>query len=348
MTDEEMKALDEKLNKVNAKLDEKEKALEERELKIKQEEARANAPKVEEGEVTLDSDMRSALIDQKRAITLSGTGGVKVVENIFTEIGTKQMFASKASKFIGSNAATKIPVISPTVAIPSKVAEGATTITPDSTAALTVTEIDPYTWAAVLGVSWESLKFGPASLSTKISEEMAKAFGKAIEQNMINGAGTDGTMKGLWSSVPDANKSYGATATACPTLAELRTFAVKIKSKDFTNPCMIMTDSAYLAFTATAPSGFDPIYNEMVSVSQSIMGIPIYVTSYPTYATTAGTLIVWAGELENYAIGMASEVTIDTLKKVGDTNTYYQAIASFSGKVIVPANTYGLCVKKSS
>jgi hypothetical protein len=49
-----------------------------------------------------------------------------------------------------------------------------------------------------------------------------------------------------------------------------------------------------------------------------------------------------ACRLDDYGLGMASEIAIEPIKKVGDTNTYFQASIFANGIPIVDKNFYGL------
>jgi hypothetical protein len=49
-----------------------------------------------------------------------------------------------------------------------------------------------------------------------------------------------------------------------------------------------------------------------------------------------------AGRLDNYGLGMASEIIIKPIEKVGDTNTYFQASIFANGTPVVEKNFYGL------
>jgi hypothetical protein len=52
-----------------------------------------------------------------------------------------------------------------------------------------------------------------------------------------------------------------------------------------------------------------------------------------------------AGNLDNYAFGLASEITIKPKEKVGDSNTYFEATVFANGKPILAKNFWGLVTK---
>lgn len=334
--DEMRSAFDAKMQK----LEEQQKSLEAREFEIAQKEARANAPVSAPVETMEVRDAFLKADAEKRAVTLGGTGATKLVNALVEKIEESNTLVSKASFFRGRDAATKISCVNPGPARPSKAAEGATGLTGDSQMALTACEVDPYAWFSEVAVSAETLKFNPV-FGAKLPAIMAKSFSQAMGTAMMTGTGASNSMKGIFVSVPSGNKTTCAAAGA-PTRAELKAFAVKLKAKEFEEPCIIMSDVIYSAITAPEPTGYDPVYNSLVETKPNVLGIPVHVTAKAPSTTTSGSVMVWGGELSNYAIGLADEVEISPIKTPGSTNTYFQCISFFSGKVMVEDNTYAL------
>lgn len=338
------KRIDEKISEVGTRDNEQIKQLEQRTVALEQQIALGKLPKREQEKNAVYREVAECM-KNKRAITLSNTGGVNLINDLVEIISDKKDILSLARMEVGASAATKIPIISSGAAIPSKSAEGGT-VTEDSSIAMDTCEIDPYTWSSVIPVTYEALLLSGANIEAKIPELLYGAFRTAMYNGMITGTGASSTIKGIFASVPAANLIECAAA-GLPTKEDLKKLAIKIKSKNFAAPCIVIGTEVYDAVTA-APVGYDPIYNSLVSETPNILSIPVYVCAGSPADTTAGKVIAFAGEMSNYAFGIASEVTIDVLKKVGDTKTYYQALMAFSGKCINEKNNYGLKCKAGS
>ena len=108
-----------------------------------------------------------------------------------------------------------------------------------------------------------------------------------------------------------------------------------------------MEPSIYSTIVATPGGVYDFVKEELVR-NKSVEGIPVVLTGKaPSFAAASGgDIVVWAGDLKNYGFAVADEVTIEPVKQVGDSNTYFQGIMSFTGDVIQPKNVFGL--KKKS
>jgi hypothetical protein len=76
--------------------------------------------------------------------------------------------------------------------------------------------------------------------------------------------------------------------------------------------------------------------------NKTIEGVHVILTGAAPSAITAGSIVGVAGRLTDYGFGLASEIAIEPIKKVGDTNTYFQATLFANGTTIVDKNFYGL------
>lgn len=287
---------------------------------------------------------------EKRSITLSGTGAINQINGLWDLIKQREPLLDRVSYFRGPNAQTQVAILSARPAVPSKVSEGATSITADSTAAIGSKSLYPYTWAAVLPVTYEAVLYSIADVEQRIPGLLAESFRTAMCNGMFTGDGTNSTIKGIFAagSVAAGNLIETASASAV-SIKDLEDLALKVKDYDVAEPVIIMEPAIYSAIAAASASGYDFLKEELVR-NKTVEGIPVVLTGKaPSFASAAaGDIVVWCGDLKNYALAVADEVTIEPLKKVGDTNTYYQAVMAFTGDVVQPNNVFGLKKKSST
>ena len=286
-------------------------------------------------------DIKSAMLE-KRAITLSGAGAVAVVGELFKVFKDRTGITQGARFFQGPNAQTKIPVLSPRPALPAGATEGATSISADSTAALSATVLEPMTFVSILPVSFEAVRYSSFDWNTEIYRIFGDAFGMAMAKNMVAGRGktTYSEFGGLFTSVPAGNQIACASSGA-PTIADLVKLALTMQDKEMAAPTIVISPTLYAGITSASVSGYDVYKNELI-MNRTIEGVKVEVTGYAPSVTTANAIVAVGFDKNDYAIGIGSEIIIDPIKKVGDTNTYYQACMGMDGKPIVAANVYGL------
>lgn len=286
-------------------------------------------------------DIKTAMLE-KRAITLSGAGAVAVVGELFKVFKDRTGITQGARFFQGPNAQTKIPVLSPRPALPAGATEGATNISADSTAALSATVLEPMTFVSILPVSFEAIRYSSFDWDTEIYRIFGDAFGMAMAKNMVSGRGktTYSEFGGLFTSVPAGNQ-IACAASGAPTIADLVKLALTMQDKEMAAPTIVISPTLYAGITAATVQGFDVYKNELI-MNRTIEGVRVEVTGYAPTATTANAIVAVGFDKNDYAIGIGSEIIIDPIKKVGDTNTYYQACLGMDGKPIVAANTYAL------
>ena len=304
----------------------------------------ANNPAHEDGnQVSSWRDITKAMAE-KRSITVNGTGAINQINGLWDLIKQREPLLERVSYFRGPNAQTQVAILSARPALPSKVSEGATSITPDSTAAIGSKSLYPYTWASVLPVTYEAVLYSIADVEQRIPALIAESFRTAMCNGMFTGDGTNSTIKGIFASgaVAAANLIETASASAV-SLADLEALALKVKDYDVAEPVLIMEPAIYSAIASTDAEGYNFLKEELVR-NKTLEGIPVVLTGKaPSFASaSAGDTVVWCGDLKNYALAIADEVTIEPLKKVGDTNTYYQAVMAFTGDVVEPRNVFGL------
>ena len=286
-------------------------------------------------------DVASAM-REKRAVTLSGTGNVAVIHDLIKEAQKKTPLLGMARVFTGPNASTNIPVWSPTIATPAGQAEGATSVASDTQGKLGVTSLTPYAYISVLPVSNETLLMTGSTFESELPSIFGDAFAAAMHAGMITGDGEDQNMKGIFEGVA-ADNQIECAAAGMPSIADVVGLALKLQDY-YDDGVIVMNPAIYSNITSAAVTGYD-FYREELIRSKSIEGVKVILTSYAPTSTTAGDIMVVGGKMSDYALAVAAELTIEPLKKVGDNNTYFQAVAYFNGTPILDKNFWGLKAK---
>jgi HK97 family phage major capsid protein len=306
---------------------------------IEQQIALANAPKEE---TRSNADIQKALIE-KRAITLSGTGAINQIRELAKELQAKTPLLERVRYFYGPNASTNIPVLSPGLATPAIAAEGATSIAVDSTATLSSKSITPHAFVSILPVSLETITMGTVNFDSELPSIFADSFAQAFHKGILTGTGTGLDFKGIFNAIPAANKIECA-ATGNPKIADLVKLA--LTAQDLTdNGVIVLAPSVYAGILADNTNGVAEVYKEELIRAKTIENVRVILTSAAPSALIAGSIVAVAGRLDDYGLGMASEIVIEPIKKVGDTNTYFQASVFANGTTIVDKNFYGLVTK---
>ncbi|MDR1956892.1 MAG: phage major capsid protein [Treponema sp.] len=299
-------------------------------------------PKEQEQRSAAMADLSKAM-REKRSITLNGTGVINQIRELAKELQAKTPILKLVRYFYGPNASTNIPVLSPTIATPGNFAEGATGVSADTQAQLLNQTVTPYAYISLLPVSAESLLLGSVNIEGELPAIFADAFGQAFHNGILTGDGTGRNFKGIFPAIPTDNKVQCA-ATGDPKIADLVSLALKIQ--DMTDDAVIIMNAAiYAKLLADATTGVADMYKEGLIRDKKIEGVNLILTSGAPSSVTAGSVVAAAGRLNDYGVGMASEITVEPLKKPGDSNTYFQATVFANGKPILDKNWYGLVTK---
>jgi HK97 family phage major capsid protein len=337
----QLRSLSEKIKDGSVKAEDAQKELDTlktQKREIEQKIAQANVPT--DTRSTAVADIVKALVE-KRAITLNGSGAINSVRELAKELSQKKEVLDLVRYFYGPNAGTNIPVLSPGLASPATAAEGATTVANDSQAVLGAKSITPHAFVSILPVSAETLAMCAADFESELPVIFADAFADAFAKGVISGDGTGMNFKGLFTGI---TKTVTCAATGNPKMADLVNLALKVR--DYTDEAVIVMNPAiYAGILGDTTIGVAEIYKEELIRNKTIEGVKVILTGYAPSVTTTGSTVAVAGRLSDYGLGMASEITIEPIKKVGDTNTYFQAIVFANGTKIVDANFYGLNTK---
>ena len=291
-------------------------------------------------------------MSEKRTVTIQGTAAINQVNGIWDLVKQKNVLLDRASYFRGPNGKTSIALLAAHPAKPSKTSTAGNAAynrnyAVDSTQLLGVKDVTPYAWTSVIPVDYDTVTYSFSDIENRLPALLADAFRDAMCDGMFKGDGSNGTIKGIFAdgSVASANliETEGASAVSFKDLLDL---ALKVKDQDVAEPIIIMNPGIYSVLAATSTQDYNFIKEELVR-NKSVEGIHVELTGKaPSFDDAeAGDIVVWAGDLKNYGFAVADELTIETAKIVGDSNTYFQGIMSFTGDVIQPANCFGLSKK---
>jgi HK97 family phage major capsid protein len=285
------------------------------------------------------ADIQKALIE-KRAITLNGTGAINQIKELAKELQAKTPVLEKVRYFYGPNAATNIPVLSPGLASPAIAAEGETDIPVDTTAVLGSKSITPHAFVSILPISLEALAMGTVNFDNELPAIFADVFAQSFHNGILKGSGIGLNFTGLFGSIPAGNQ-IACAAEGNPVIADLVELALTIQ--DLTDSgVIVLSPSIYSGILADQTAGVAEVYKEELIRNKTIENVRVILTSAAPSGLAEGSIVAVAGRLDDYALGMASEISIEPIKKVGDTNTYFQASIFANGIPIVPKNFFGL------
>lgn len=296
---------------------------------------------------------------EKRTVQLQGTGAIEQMNGIWDLIKQREPLMDRVSYFRGPNAKTAIALLAARPAKPSKTSTANNTaynrnMAVDNTQLLGVKEVTPYAWTSVLPVDYDTVTYSFSEIEGKIPGLLAEAFRTAMCDGMFGGDGTNGTIRGIFADgailsdgsgvlKPGINNVKTTDAATGIGLKDLLDLALAVKDTDIANPVIIINPESYAAIAAAEGGVYDFVKEELIR-NKSVEGIHVELTGKaPKFsAASEGDIVAWAGDLKNYGFAVADEVTIEPVKQVGDSNTYFQGIMSFTGDVIQPANVFGL------
>lgn len=272
--------------------------------------------------------------------TANGIGAINQVADLWDLIKQREPLLDRVSYFNGPNFETQIPVLEARPAVPTAYAETADhSGAIDSTAAVKVKKINPKTYFAVLPITYEAARQSFVGLEDRIPGLLAEAFRTSMCNLVFDGIFDD-------DNVASDNQIETGSSDAV-SFADLEALVLKVLDTDIAEPVIVLNPAIYGALAAADAYGYNFLKEELVR-NKTLEGVKVILSGKaPAFDTAeAGDVVVWAGDLKNYALGVADQVTIEPLKKVGDPTIYFQAIAAYDGIVVQPKNVFGL-VKKA-
>ena len=277
-----------------------------------------------------------------RTIQIGTMGGsIKQIERITQAIQNRDEILNKVTIMYGDNASTIIPVLTPP-ADPAGYAEGATNVAIDTQAEIGYTEIQPKCYATVLPVTAEQLLLGFADLESILPEVFAKVFRTKMHKGLINGDGASKNMKGLWVSATSGNVTTLAATNAALKISDIAGLAVKLNGLDNEYE-IVIAQQAYADLVSDSTTGEDvKIYKEGLIRDKMIENVYVRIDPYATYSKTTGSVLAVGVPLERYAVGVAGQINLKRIEKVGDTHTYIQAEYFFGGRQTSDKDLYAI------
>lgn len=291
-------------------------------------------------------EVAKALVE-KRALSIQNnvlgdnvgtdTGRVNQIADIWDLIKQREPLMDKVSMFEGPNWETQIPVLEARPAVPTKVSEGWDNNSPSATkdADIAVKKITPETYVAILPITYEAAKMSFVGLEDRIPGLLAESYRTAMCNLMFTKLFDD-------DNVASANVITTASASAVG-IKDLLDLALAVKDTDIAEPVIIINQEIYSAIAAAEAGVYDFVKEELVR-NKKVEDVPVVITGKaPKFSTASeGDIVAWAGDLKNFAFGIADQIQIEPIKKLGSSNTFYQAIMAFNGAVIQPKNIFGL------
>ena len=336
----ELRSLSEKIADGSLKAEDAKNQLENLKIQkreIEQEIAQANAPISKEERSMALADVSKAMIE-KRAINLNGTGAINQITELAKELSRKREILNHVIYFYGANAATNIPVLSPSLAIPGAFPEGVTGVPNDTTAALGVRQLTPHAFVSILPVSAETIALGSVNLEAELPGIFAEAFAEGFASQVLTGNGLGQNFQGIFTGNTNI---VNCDASGVPSVMDLVNLALTVK--DHTDDAIIvMHPSVYSGIMGDATTGVAEMYKEELIRTKTVEGVKVLLTGFAPNSVAAGSAVAVAFRARDYAFGLASEIQIEPIKVVGATQTFFQAVVFGNGRRILDTNFFAL------
>lgn len=313
----------------------KKEELEQKRSKLEKELAEMDRPTEPKAEKrSLWGELAQAMFE-KRALTLNGTGTALTLKELDKARTNRPDILNRARFFYGPNAATNIPVWASHMSA-EFVADGGS-VSAAQNKSIAATSITAKQAMSSLPVSKMALDLSAAAIEAELPDLFGTAFDALMATEMLTGNGTN--MQGIFT---DSNiTAYTKTIN----VVDLAGLAITVRAKDYVNPCIVMSPTVYAAFLAdNATDETTKLYKESIIRDKSIEGVPLVITAFAPTTTTSGSVVAVAGDLSNYAIGVAGEITVQPKGTAGASYTTFDAISYFSGKPVISADFIGYTV----
>lgn len=291
----------------------------------------------------MEMDKYNGLVEgimEKRAVQLSGTGIQETVPELIKLVKNRNVATGKARYFRGPRTGFVVPLVSANPAAPSKVSEGATSVSVDSTAALSYKSLAPVTYMSILPITWEMAKYSVVS-EAEVLDLLAESFADTLEAGILSNS-SSGDIKGIFASaaVASGNKTTCAAA-GYATLADVYAFAGKLKGRTG-NFEMWMSVEQMTALMAEDTDDYNFVKEE-IARQGSIRGIKVNESNNITASTTSGASLVVGTDLgANYGVVWADDLEIRPVINYNSSMTYYQGLQGLAGDIINASNNFAL------
>jgi HK97 family phage major capsid protein len=281
---------------------------------------------------------------EKRDITVNGTQAIEILQELMTELQAKTPILQGIRYYYGQGN-TRIPVLSPTIATPASYDEGAKDIADDVQANIDSLELAPVAYISELGVTYET-RMSAVNIERELPKIFADAFAQGFHTQVLTGSGAGRNMQGIFTAGASA---VGANKLTCGaedavTIADLVSLATAVQDKTDT-AVIILNPATYNAIMGDPTTGVAELYKEELIRDKKLEGIRIIKTSGAPKSMTSGAVIAAALRLEDYAMGIADQLSVTPIRTIKSSVTYYQAVMLANGRLPVQKNLWALTAK---
>lgn len=294
---------------------------------LKQERALAQSPvnEAKEARARYFENVKNEM-KQNRAVELGGTGTVTVRTDLVSALEDKTGLLSRLSVQAGAPGTHTIPVWNGANVefIPTE-SDGTFAA---KNGVLSSKDIEAKQFACLMQVNDDVFELSAVDFETKLYDILSKAMAKSILKQTFTGNGTGKQF---------ANIFTGATEVSVDALnvQAIEKLALTVSSKT-DNAVMLINPITFGNITAGSTKK-DEILIKML-YDGNVHGVEIIKSPF----VPAEKVI--AGELGNYAIGVANDIKITPIMTAGSATRNYQAIVYMGGESIVPADFFTLKV----
>ena len=292
---------------------------------LKQERALAQSPVNEAKEVraryfeNVKNEMK-----QNRAVELGGTGTVSVRIDLVSALEDKTGLLSRLSVQAGAPGTHTIPVWNGTNVefIPTE-SDGTFAA---KNGVLSSKDIEAKQFACLMQVNDDVFELSAVDFEAKLYDILSKAMAKSILKQTFNGNGTGKQFTNIFTGATEVN----ATELNASAIEKL---ALTVSSKT-DNAVMLINPLTFGNITAGSTKK-DEMLIKMI-YDGNMHGVEIIKSPF----VPEGKVI--AGELGNYAIGVANDIKLSPIMTAGSATRNYQAIVYMGGEAIVPTDFFAL------
>ena len=298
---------------------------------LKQERALAQSPvnEAKEARARYFENVKNEM-KQNRAVELGGTGTVTVRTDLVSALEDKTGLLVRLSVQAGAPGTHTIPVWN------GANVEFIPTETDGTFAAkngvLSSKDIEAKQFACLMQINDDVFELSAVDFEAKLYDILQKAMAKSILKQAFTGNGTGKQFTNIFTGATEVS----ATALNVSAIEKL---ALTVSAKT-DNAVMLINPITFGNITAGSTKK-DEILVKML-YDGNVHGVEIIKSPF----VPADKVI--AGELGNYAIGVANDIKITPIMTAGSATRNYQAIVYMGGEAIVPADFFTLKISSSS
>ena len=294
---------------------------------LKQERALAQSPVNEAKEVrsryfeNVKNEMK-----QNRAVELGGTGTVTVRTDLVSALEDKTGLLSRFSVQAGAPGTHTIPVWN------GANVEFIPTESDGSFAAkhgvLSSKDIEAKQFACLMQINDDVFELSAVDFESKLYEILSKALSKTILKQAFNGTGIGKQFTNIFTGASEVQVD-------ALSVAAIEKLALTVSSK--TDNAVILINPITFGSITSDSTKKNEILVKML-YEGNMHGVEIVKSPF----VPEGKVI--AGELGNYAVGIANDIKITPIMSAGSATRNYQSIVYLGGESIVPADFFTLKV----